>query len=80
VLARLVDQCHRGHGRRSGRFAHKALEMGGVRCLEDNGALGLHQFGPAVMDIGGGVERDPGVEPILLGWGGVGNVSVPSFS
>ena len=40
--------------------------MGSVHGPEDNGALGLQQFGPAVMDIGGGVGRDPGVAVVLV--------------
>ena len=40
--------------------------MGGVDGVQHPGPVGSDQLGPAVVDIGGGVEADPGVAVFVV--------------
>ena len=40
--------------------------MGGISGVEDEPALGPHELGPAIVDVGGCVKTDAGMAVLLV--------------
>jgi hypothetical protein len=53
-------------GWRSWRLAGEAFGVGVVGGGQDSGAPGLYDCGPAVVDVGGGVQSEPAVAMLVV--------------